>query len=449
MTVLAQGRAHTSEDPGLPPGTGPGHPEFGEAWGGREDVREAYPGPEVSAERLREVHQRDFALQVLDSEAQHECGRTPVPKENPTFYRDAESDRVYCWGVKRCRSTTTCPNCARAHAQERARELQDGIRSWESEGGACYMLTATLPHDAGDTCEAVLEAVTEAWRKTKAGSPWQRWADRIGYQGAIRALDVTVGSKGWHWHVHAILALESELSEDDRAEFLGWFRERWADRVASFYYDEDGNLAYWPLNRRKPAGFEPAFGRPDDDRGVRLQRGEKAGWYVAKIGLARELTRVDAKAGRGRNRTPWQVLRDYALEGEERDRAWWAEYIQTVQGYPLVVWSPGLKEKMVDGAQTELELPEESDERPDDREAEKLVEVDSFLWTCLQAGGQCSSQWVGTLRKMLEAGAGLSTVRDFMQRNLEATRVPQSSYRPEVRMDRRNRYLWVVHNRDP
>lgn len=441
------------------PGTVVTEPEGSRA-AGRARSREEL---EEERARLKEVHQEEFAWSVLDSDAQYTCGREAVPHRDPRFYRDEEGD-VWTANVKRCSNVWACPTCAPRVAARRGEELEEAIRRHRAQGGAVLFGSVTLPHHAGHHLSDLVEALLESWRYVKSGSPWQRVADRIEYVGAVKAVDATVGENGWHPHLHPLIFVEGdlhphelvecsrwdpELNDGDggwRPSLLTWLRDRWARKIEA-WYSRDGELRCRRLNRKStPAGFEPCFGTPSRRHGVKLYRAtEGAGRYTSKMGLAAELTGIDGKRGRGGNRTPWEVLRDYADHGREEDARLWTEYCRAFAGGSLdadrfksrrmLTWSPGLRQRLLEDAQEELDL----EEREPEDEDEFIARVQAHLWRELSSvlGSRVERETSLVLRDL-----GLEAAAAWMQGELRSSsRGPPG--RPEVRCDPDRRYIWL------
>jgi hypothetical protein len=248
------------------------------------------------------------------------------------------------------------------------------------------MLTATIPHHRGDPLTDLITALAGAWRYVISGAPWQRRAERHGIVGQVRGLEATHGAHSWHPHVHVLLFARAPIGDAELAEFSAWVYERYARKVGAYYYDEDGRLACRHLGRNTvPEGFRPAFAVPHPEHGIQVHTKRDAGYYVAKLGLAKEATMLQAKAARGRNRTPWQILRDYHEHGRAADGVLWQEWCEVMTGRNHLVYSPGLKDRLdslIGGDQlelTDLELAH----LPEAEDARRVCTLAQGLWDTL------------------------------------------------------------------
>lgn len=269
---------------------------------------------------LRSFAQEYAGDGYLATSAQEDCGRKPIFARDPEIHLDQEGEaRVR--GLCRCEDAKVCPICAAIKAREEGEELQFAIDLHRELGGEVLMTTFTAPHHRGDSLKETRNLVATAYRKVKQSTPWfgakttMGMRDRIGYVGATKVVETTYGSNGWHPHVHALWFLDEPLEEDQLQELREWLSERWRKKVVS----EGGE-------------------EPHRKKGVQVHAGEKAGRYMAKMGLGRETSGLVHKSSREGNLTPFEMLaalwsRRYKpvnKRGELEDR--WKEYVRVMAG---------------------------------------------------------------------------------------------------------------------
>ena len=343
---------------------------------------------------------------------------------------------AFMTGIKTCGSVWTCAVCSGRICRQRGREVQAAIDAHLAEGGVVWMVTATIPHHAGHRLDAVLGAITESWAYLKAGNPWKRWAARIGYIGAIKGSEATNGRAGWHPHIHALLFLEADPGPEVEAAFLVWLRDRWERKIESFFWDPVSvSVRSAPMNRRRPEGFESLFGKPHPDHGIRITRADKAGAYVAKMGLGKEVSVMDVKGGHLGNRTPWQVLRDYAERGSVSDAATWLEWARATKGRAHLVWSPGLRARLVP---SQLELTDDQIASSTPRKSRLVVEFERISWWGFQsAASRTGEDFARIVCDVLEHG-GPELLVPVAQNLIRQAGIPG-----DVRHDPARRFMWI------
>lgn len=290
--------------------------------------------------------------------------------------------------------------------QGRAEEIRRAAEQHRASGGGTYMLTLTLPHDAGDDLRPMRRHVARAWRYIPTGAPWKRIKERIGYVGSVRALEVTAGPNGWHPHLHVLLFLTSPLSESLRDEFLNFVHRRWSDATA-----------------RPNLENGQQYRAPSREHGVTLTDSPRDS-YLAKMGLADELTKLITKRGRTvARRTPLQILADIQAAGcaKEVDIALWREYAKEMHGARQLTWSKGLRARFAIEQVTDDQLSAEREVREGTTILCAIADGDWDLYIApnvkaqldiLEAGRRCQSgyEMAEVIGRLIDQARGLAPV---------------------------------------
>ncbi len=233
-------------------------------------------------------------------------------------------------GVQTCGSVSACPVCAPKIRQERAGEIEQGMRTHLGAGGGALFLTMTLRHTAGDRLIDLLPVVSGGLGRCLRGRAWVEMAAAIGYTGQIRSLEVTHGDSGWHPHVHALILTDTPLTDEQIAAVWRFIWERWsrhAERSTGRSVLPE-RMTLEPV--REMAAIGQYLTKIVDDSGF-------------SVGL--EMTRTDLKVGRAGSRSAWQIAAD-AAAGDEVAAALWQEYEEATKGRRVVVWSRGLRARL-------------------------------------------------------------------------------------------------------
>jgi hypothetical protein len=239
--------------------------------------------------------------------------------------RSGESGKTYYSGLMSCGSVWVCPVCAPKIQAVRSQEVRAAIDGW---AGTVVLVTQTVPHSYRDALEPLVRGFTDALSRFKAGSPYKRASQRLGIAGSIRALEVTDSLNGWHPHAHTILFLNGHcpsMKTIHRELFKLW----------------------------KSATARAGFGEVSPDA-FHVQDASKVGNYVTKMGSEyrwgpeHELVKAHSKKGRGMSATPFDLLRMYEPRPQcGRYLARFAEYALVFHGRRQLVWSPGLKKRLL------------------------------------------------------------------------------------------------------
>lgn len=251
-------------------------------------------------------------------------------------------------GVKICGNVWGCPVCAARISQTRRAEM-NRVLAWARERGLVpVMLTLTARHGLEDRLGDMLDWMKNAKRRLRQRAEWRR----LPVAGTITATEITHGTRnGWHPHFHEIVLLEAS-GEAEALAMVAPLGDAWRASLRAFGLD----------------GAAAAF----DAQGA-----ASAGDYVAKWGVAEEITLTGSKRGRAKGRSPRELVR-LAGAGDEDARSLWLEFFAATSGKRRrqLVWSPGLKAACGVDEITD----EQAAEAEDARQEEELAEYDNEAW---------------------------------------------------------------------
>lgn len=229
--------------------------------------------------------------------------------------------------VQTCGLVHLCAHCQAKVAARRSIEIKDAIDAWQAQGGDVVMVTLTLSHGRTHPLADTLAALKDAGRRLARHRSFTGLKDRLGLVGRIVATELTHGANGWHPHQHQLWFVRAGTSHAEIRDVLS---------------------PAWQASLLK-SGFTAS-----EARGVKVNGGDKAAQYVAKMStgeqwtLADEMARAASKTGRGGSRSIWQMvdtLADRAAAPEARQLAatLLREFAGCIKGTRPLVWSPGLK----------------------------------------------------------------------------------------------------------
>lgn len=311
---------------------------------------------EVSTENKPDSRAERWALKsvvnkLLPQSRISKCHRWVVPNHKPTIYRQVRPDqrKAFFGGLEVCANVWACPVCAAKISERRRLELQQGIKEAKAQGLSVAMLTLTVPHKMTDDLRPLLgqlsAAQTKLW-KDKAG---KGLISDFGIVGRIRALEVTYGENGFHPHLHILLFTEKEI-----------------DGMAL-------QSAVYPI--WKHCCVSKGLEAPSMKHGVRVDvADEYIGSYVAKWGLDSEMTKGHVKRAK-HGYSMMDLLRAYLATGDEKFSKTWLVFYHAFKGKRQLVWSKGLKQRLLLEEQTDEELATAQVE-----EAEQFAELTIDEW---------------------------------------------------------------------
>lgn len=292
---------------------------------------------------------QDHVAQLWPGSRASNCCRTMTSSTVEVDYQPVTESATFA-GVQTCGSVWACPVCASKISEKRRIELRQGLDYWLAQGNSVMMLTFTVRHNKGDSLRDLVDGIKKARKRMRSGRKAQAWSRRYGFAGSVRALEVTHGANGWHPHVHEIYFFEGDLPEEVLRLAADELRTAWSEAVAG-------------------VGL-----RDVNEHGTRYSAADlTAADYVAKFGHERswgadsELCKAVRKSGRGKGRTPSQLLAD-SLEGDARAGFLWVEYACIMRGDRQLFWSKGLRSLLNLGV-------EKSDEELANEREQHAVEV--------------------------------------------------------------------------
>lgn len=301
-------------------------------------------------------------------------------------YSESEG-RAWLEGLATCDSPWTCAVCASRIGEEKADDVRRIENYARDKGLSLSLLTLTSHHTRETNIAELIALQAEALKLFWAGREAQRLKKEWGLIGTIRAFEIThSASAGFHPHYHYLIVSERKLSHDERAELADVLYKRWVECSTKV-----------GLSKPSLKGFD-------------LRTGINAAQYVAKWGLAREMSKGTTKVARGaQSRNMWQILSD--AEKSPADAALWAEYAKATRGKSQQHWSPSLKAILNEILEEEEQAELESDAEPNDTEYVFLTECELLdLYTC----DLVQSNWCNLFELVEQFGLGY--VRDYLRR---------------------------------
>lgn len=254
------------------------------------------------------------------------CGRYALPAHAPMLLEGPAGPAF--GGLEVCGSAWECPVCAYRVRAKHAAELVRVAREHRAAGGHVYLLTLTLAHGWGDDLRRLRTGLADAWRRLVRGAPWNRWAERVGWVGYARAMEVTHGTNGWHPHLHALVCTEHAITPA-AARALA---ERWRDAVVREIGGKHAPDVFTELKCSKRVVLFT--------RGVRLETtadGDTAARYLAKLGLE------VSGAGKSAGRSQWTLLERATATEDPRATMLWLDYCEAMRGARTLTWSRKLR----------------------------------------------------------------------------------------------------------
>lgn len=236
-------------------------------------------------------------------------------------------------GLQTCGSVWACPVCASKISARRSQELLTAMRGHAENGGELLMVTYTFPHTREDELKDMLKRLSAATKFNKGHRSYKEVRQRVHQIGTVKALEVTHGANGWHPHIHEVWFVRAGVKIPELRKDL---------------------YTCW-----RAACLANGFAEPSEANGVDVKKIDdmkKAAEYMAK-----EMTMQHTKKGKSGNRSPFDLLRDYA-GGDSQAGHLFEEYVIGFKRQLQLRWSNGLKAMFLIQEKSDEELAAERDE---------------------------------------------------------------------------------------
>lgn len=280
------------------------------------------------------------------------CGKYKRDSEQSVSVSVNTSNGVASFNnIIHCGSVWVCPSCSFKISQERKKELAEAMKSCRSKGLHVAMLTLTAPHYMGDNLKELLKKMGKAkhslWTNRNSRDYFNSQMPLIGH---ITATEVKYSdNNGFHPHYHILLILDKQYKDEDLEIIESDIYELWAEKCV-----------------------KQGLGKPSRKHGVDLKMGSNAedmlADYIAKWGLAEEMTQAHMKVGKRNSEslTMWEILDLSQMEASNRDKYSYIfkTYAHAFKGRRQLFWSKGLKKllSIVETTDEELANKEESED---------------------------------------------------------------------------------------
>ena len=299
------------------------------------------------------------------------------------IHKSVEHGKTFYSGLAQCGSVWACPICAAKIQARRQIEVQKLFKKAYKIDENVFgnqkqiaMITFTFPHGIGDRLDEMFPKHEDAvkilrtYNNKMCKSGLKKFKLEQGYEGVVKALELTYGSNGWHIHTHELWVLDWFAEDKEREDAIyQYLLDRWelaCKKVGLLDENDEKKVGHFRKN-----ALHIAFRVSDTDY-INKQNGENdKAW-----GADKEVAQSHSKLGKKSGKTPFQLL----LESEEtpRYKGLFLEYCYALKGKSQLVWTQGLKGKVgVDEKSDEELLAEQNDT------ADLLAILEDDHWACV------------------------------------------------------------------
>lgn len=159
------------------------------------------------------------------------CG-LKAQKNGVSILTNGVQARIF--GSQLCKNTWACPICSAVYMSKQATKIAAAIDALETKGYAAIMITFTVYHDKGESCEHVTQLLYKTWENftrsrisaNKRGDVFGNFRGELGILHSVRVAEITYGENGWHPHFHCLYFVP-KANAQKTLEYEQALQERW------------------------------------------------------------------------------------------------------------------------------------------------------------------------------------------------------------------------------
>lgn len=261
------------------------------------------------------------------------CGRHAITPDGSVAVRGNGSAVGYA-GLASCGSVWACPVCnAKIQA---VRRLEVGtLLALATVNGSAAFGAYTLRHHAGQDLDRLWRALNKCWAAVSRDFKVREVRARLGWIGYVRATECTLGSCGWHPHVHPLHLFAGKVTTTQVdllhvVEFRAW--QAAAIRLGLSAPLEDAQHLHLVV------------GDAGDTLGDYFAKATYEGARESSVGWEMTSTQTKSRTRASGSRTPWEILADVA-GGDADSLDLWHAWETASRGKKALTYSRGLRER--------------------------------------------------------------------------------------------------------
>ena len=296
------------------------------------------------------------------------CTRTRIQR-TVGIKKSIDSGKCFFTGLVVCGSVWACPVCS-AKIQERRRiEISKGMDyAYTVMKKQCTMITLTFPHNSIQTCLELREKQKLALRDFRKSGHFSKKMKGYGFEGLIRALEITYGQNGWHPHTHELWIMDY-FNKEQEVEFKKYIISKWQAAC-----EKHGLIPKGKIRAFKRHAVDFKFSCSNSDYLAKSDDGDNLHWGVDRE-IAKASSKISDKKGAPKKGIhPFQLLAGFA-KGQYWMGDKYLEYVEAMKGASQLFWSRGLKKKCKIDELTDAEIIALEESNVLD-----LSDLDMFAW---------------------------------------------------------------------
>lgn len=249
-------------------------------------------------------------------------------------------------GIVSCGRVFSCPVCAAKVQEVRRQEISKTFDWAYGQGHKVIMVTLTFPHGNHQNLRDLILMQREALKRFRAGNPYRRIRESVGYISFIRSLECTWGEiNGWHPHTHEAWIVHKDADVNQLQERLinRWYKVCLKAGLLTEDYEKKDSFYDHAIQITDNCSNSDYLAKLDDSK---------------QWGMDKELAVSSVKQGKGKGKHPFELLA-MSIDGDAKAGEKYVEFVDGMRGATQIYFAAGLKNMVGINDLTDEEVVEE------------------------------------------------------------------------------------------
>lgn len=253
------------------------------------------------------------------------------------------------YGVTTCKSPWCCPVCTARVMSKHATDVACAIDALKQQGQTAVMITFTIPHTSGFSCEQSTEILYNSWKaftvhgnkilSTAKNDIFSNFMAEFHSKHRVRVCEYTWGSAGWHPHFHCLFWFPTD-SVDKILDWEEKLNTRWLELTKRYtikqlllsYPTELRDLFKEQVKTRVDIMYDRLN---EESQGIYISKKDgkvircESSQYILGWGYDKEITGNPTAKATKENHYSWQQILEKATANDENSNIdWWSLFFE-------------------------------------------------------------------------------------------------------------------------
>lgn len=242
-----------------------------------------------------------------------------------------ETGNNFYKGIVSCGRVFSCPVCAAKVQEVRRQEISKTFDWAYSQCHKVIMVTLTFPHGDHQSLRDLILMQRDALKRFRAGNPYRKIRESVGYVSFIRSLECTWGKQnGWHPHTHEAWIVHKDADVEKLRQKLinRWYTVCLKSGLLTQDYEKKDSFYDYSIQITDNCSNSDYLAKLDDSK---------------QWGMDKELAVSSVKQGNGKGKHPFELLA-MSIDGDALSGQKYVEFVDGMRGATQIYFAAGLKD---------------------------------------------------------------------------------------------------------